>query len=61
MSIQTSIKDNIKNIREEDLEKFAELAFNKGHEGDDFAKGFDYALSYLSGNFEYNDIREHLE
>lgn len=59
--MKTAIERNITNIREEDLDKFAELAFTKKYEGNEFASGFDLALQYLSGRCDFDDVREHLK
>ncbi len=61
MSIKDDISANLKNIDETELTKFCELAFNQGMVGNDFAKGFDYAIAYLNGSYDKEEIEANLD
>lgn len=62
MSIKTKIYDNLKNIDEDELQKFYDRAFNKHQEcSDEFSHGFDSAIAYLSGAYDTEDVQDFLD
>lgn len=61
MSSLTDIQRNITTLDAEAIEKLASAAYQAGHEGNEFAKGVDYCIAYLGGDFEIEELLEHIE
>lgn len=60
MNLQ-DIERNLSSLNAADIEKLSQLAFDAGHEGNDYAKGVDHCLAYLAGFYEVENLLDYIE